>query len=99
MQIQKVAIIQVALLYLAITTVEAAGHVTARDALHVAPIGGVDLIQHHAEAANQRIPLLGTVAFQIQAALLGEEAEAQILHHRRILHPSQGRGLLPNIHV
>ena len=76
MQIQKVAIIQVALLYLAITTIKAAGHVTARNALDVAPIGGVDLIQHHAEAANQRVPLLGTVAFQIQAALLGEEAEA-----------------------
>ena len=58
MQIQKVAIIQVhvALLYLAITTIKAAGHVTARNALHVAPVGGVDLIEHKAEAANQRIP-------------------------------------------
>ena len=46
----------VALLDLAITTVEAAGHITARNALHVAPVGGVDLIEHKAEAANQRIP-------------------------------------------
>ena len=70
-----------------------------RASVNVPPVLSMDLVQHKTEAANQRIPLSGTVGLQIQTALLSEKAETQCLRHGRVLHPPQRSGLLSNVDV
>mmetsp|Transcript_30153 Transcript_30153/g.69126 ORF Transcript_30153/g.69126 Transcript_30153/m.69126 type:complete len:475 (+) Transcript_30153:185-1609(+) len=79
--------------------VERAGHVRTGPPINIPPVLRVHLVQHQREAGHEGVPLPGAVGLQIEAALLGQEAETERLRHPRVLHPPQRRSLFPHVHV